>query len=464
MNQPARWIQNSEREIPVVQPAKRIPFVKLFMRYPFFLLALGPPIFRVPIVGSDTSQAHFDFWSIFQVGWISLIALRALLRLAAAHSINIPKRVRSILKLAFYLGLLFLLSVTYSPGRIVSLEFSALYFMTLICVVEFVVDTYRDPPDWYQCVLHFRLVSLLVYILVILTLPFAPNLVMQVIPGAGVRLLGGAVGSPTTLCPIIAIISAYSFRHSLEPRFRSTVLFLVGLAGSLITQSRGTDIALLIVLAILVIGWGRASKRSANTFIALSMTSLLLTGVVLGAIGGDRIWNTFNRGQDAASIASGSGRTEIWSFAIQYCLTHPQGMGYVAGFRSIFTKHFDLNFVGDVTRLGTSHNAYIQYLVDGGWLGLALYLFMLAKIFAVGMRFTKRGSLAVSTLESSTVHAIRCGLLLLVYCLADGMDTSVFNIPLQEPFYYQNIIVAIILGACATMLVNSRPRYASIAR
>jgi hypothetical protein len=44
------------------------------------------------------------------------------------------------------------------------------------------------------------------------------------------------------------------------------------------------------------------------------------------------------------------------------------------------------------------------------------------------------------------------------------MDTSVFNIPLQEPFYYQNIIVAIILGACATMLVNSRPRYASFAR
>jgi O-antigen ligase len=287
---------------------------------------------------------------------------------------------------------------------------------------------------------------------------------MQVVPGAGVRLLGGAVGSPTTICPIIAIISAYSFRHSLEPRFRSTAFFLVGLAGTLIAQSRGTDLALLIVLAILAIEWGRTSKRSAYSLIAVLMTSLLITGVILGAIGGGRIWDTLNRGQDTSGIASASGRTDIWKFAIQYCVTHPQGMGYVAGFRSIFTKHFDLNFGADVSHLGTSHNAFIQYLVDGGWLGLAIYLLMLAKMIALGWRFAKGQSFVISAPVSSTIHAIRCGLLLLAYCLADGMDTSVFTIPLQEAFYYQNIIVAINLGACATMVFVSRPRYASFAK
>src|ERR1035437_4551858 len=152
MQQSARWIDSNDYEVPGAQHPRRLSFLKFLMRYPIFLLAFGPPIFRSrgALVGVDTSQAHFDFWSIFQVGWISLIALRAILRLAAARSILIPKQIRSILKLAFFLGLLLLASVAYSPGRIVSAEFTILYFLILICVVEFIVDAYRNPPDWMQ--------------------------------------------------------------------------------------------------------------------------------------------------------------------------------------------------------------------------------------------------------------------------------------------------------------------------
>jgi hypothetical protein len=44
------------------------------------------------------------------------------------------------------------------------------------------------------------------------------------------------------------------------------------------------------------------------------------------------------------------------------------------------------------------------------------------------------------------------------------MESSNFTIPLQGPFYYQNIIVAIILGASATLLIASRTQYTSLAR
>jgi len=409
-------------------------------------------------VAGDTSQAHFDFWSVYQVGWISLIALRAILRLASARSIRIPKQIRSILRYAFFLGLLFLVSVAYSPGRIVSLEFSILYFLTLICVVEFIVDTYREAPDWLQCIFQLRLVSLMLFGAVLLTLPFAPSLVMAIVPGAGIRLLGNAVGSTPVLCPIIAIISAYSLLHSLESRVRATGFFLVGLAGTLMTQSRGTEVALFIVLAILSLGWAKKSRRSAYILIFAVAASILLAAAVVGSIGGGRIWNAFNRGQDVAGIANASGRTEIWKFAIQYSMTHPQGMGYVAGFRNIFTHHFDLNFEGDVTHLGTTHNTFVQYLVDGGWLGFLLFLIMSVKVVALGWRVTKKRSLVRLASECSTPHAIRCALLLLVFCFVEGMDTSVFNIPLQCAFYYQNIIVAIILGASASVLIASRFR------
>src|ERR1700678_4347073 len=97
-------IDRSEREILAAQAPRRLSMVRFFLRYPIFLLAFGPPIFRAPIAASDANQAHFDLWSVFQFGWIFLIALRAILRLVSTRSILIPKQIRSILRLAFFLG------------------------------------------------------------------------------------------------------------------------------------------------------------------------------------------------------------------------------------------------------------------------------------------------------------------------------------------------------------------------
>ena len=174
MNQPVRWIRNEEPEGHSANHSARLSFLKFLMRYPIFLLAFGPPIFRSfnTYAGFDTSQSHFDIWSIFQVGWLALIALRAIRRLTSARSILIPRQIRSILKYSFFLGLLYVVSIEYSPGRIISAEFSLLYFLTFICVVEFLVDVYQDPPNWMQCLLHLRLISLLLYAVVIVTPPF----------------------------------------------------------------------------------------------------------------------------------------------------------------------------------------------------------------------------------------------------------------------------------------------------
>src|SRR5580698_3278499 len=160
MRQSARLMNNSESGLPAVYASRRLSALRFFLRYPIFLLAFGPPIFRVQTIGTDTSQSHFDIWSVLQVGWISMISLRAIFRLTSARSILIPNQIRSILRLAFFLGVIFLASVAYSPGRLVSMEFSILYFMTLICVIEFIVDTYSDPPDWIQCLFQLRFVAL----------------------------------------------------------------------------------------------------------------------------------------------------------------------------------------------------------------------------------------------------------------------------------------------------------------
>ncbi len=467
MIQPATWLENDELETPEEQTSGRLSFLKFLLRYPIFILAFGPPIFRAPSAnaGVDTAQAHFDIWNIIQVGWISVIALRAILRLAFAQSILIPKQIQFILKLAFFLGLLFLISVLYSPGRIISAEFSILNFFTLICVAEFIADVYQNPPNWMQCLFHLRTISLLLLAVLLLLLPIEPSYAMSFAPGVGIRLLGGTIAPTTVICPVIAIISAYSFMYFLEPRIRSALFFMIGLAGTLATQTRGSEIALFVVLAILSIGWAKRSKRSAYIVISGLMAFILMAGGVVGAVGGERILSAFNRGQDAEGIANASGRTFIWEYAIEYCMAHPQGMGYVSGFRTYFTHSFDLSYGGmDVTKLGNCHNSFMQVLADAGWLALALYLLMMAKIVLLGWRFAKKNAVAVSEPDRAASHAIRCALLLLVFCFVCGMEASDFVTPLRTVYYFQYIIIAIILGASESLLIASRPRYTSLAR
>jgi hypothetical protein len=364
--------------------------------------------------------------------------------------------------LFFILGLLFLASAEYSPSRLASAAYAIFYLLTLICVAEFVVDSYRNPPDWMQCLFHLRFMFLLLFLLVLCTIPFRPMMVMAVIPGVGIRLSGGAVASITVICPLTVIISAYTFLFSLESKARSIIFFMIGMAGTLLAQSRGCEIALLASLALVAFLWATSGKRSSYLFLAASFASVLLGGVVLAIIGGGRIWSLFNRGGDTADIESASGRTDIWKFVFQYCMAHPLGMGYVAGFRIIFRQYFALGLQFEVTRIGNAHNAFMDVLAGAGWPALAVYVVLLVKIVALGWRYARKRSIFSISSELPPRHALRCSLALLVYCLISGLTAADFVVPLKAPFYLQFVIIAMILGMSARMLAASRVRPAHL--
>jgi len=448
-------------ELQTVNRPKRLSSLKFFLRYPIFLLAFGPPVFK-SAVGGDTSQAHFDIWNIIQVGWISLVALRAIVRLASAGSVSIPRQARSILKYPILIGILFLISVTYSPGRIISAEYTFLYFLSVICLIEFVSDAYRDPPDWMQCMFQLRQVALVLVAIVLATLPLAPSLVMQQVQGAGIRLLGGMVASMSFYPEIIAIISAYTFLYSLESRVRSAVLFLIGLACSLAAQSRGVEISLFIVLLVLAVGRAKMGRRSSYLLFSGFVAVLLIAGVALAAVGPERMWNAFNRGQDLEGILTASGRTGVWADEIAYCVSHPQGMGYIAGVRTFRRSDYSTNLHAALTNIGGTDSSYIQVLVDGGWLGIAFYLIMITKTIVLGRRFSRERSAATLAPEGLVYHPLRCALFVLMFCLIEGIESPVYVLPLFGSFYSQNIVIAIILGACGTAIAAFRPRYNAI--
>jgi hypothetical protein len=302
----------------------------------------------------------------------------------------------------------------------------------------------------------------ILFIVALVTLLFKPILVMALIPGIGIRLTGGAVAPVTVICPMIAIIAAYSFMYSLESRVRSTFFFLVGLAGTVATQSRGSELALLLLLALLAMEWSNTSKRSAYLFITGFMASIVLFGGLLGGIGGERIWNIFNRGQSMEGIKTGSGRTEIWKFVIQYCMTHPQGMGYIAGFRILFRQYFSIGSQVYGQHIGNAHNSFLDILADAGWLALTIYLIMLVKIVRIGLRYARKYTFMTRAPDSASRHALRCALFLLFSCFANGMDTADFSVPLRESFYLQFIIISIILGISARMIAASRSQHITL--
>lgn len=463
------WFRDSYRhEVLGAQHTGYLSRLKFLTRYPVFLLGFGPPIFRSQAI--DATSGVIDYWSFLQVGWLSLIAFRAINRLVSAQPILIPKQIRSILWLAFSLGLLFLASAAYSPSHVVSAAYSVLYFLTLICVTEFIVDVYRKPPNWVECLFQLRHVTLFLLALVVLLIPIHPQSVMTVTTVAGVRLTGGTVTSAPLICPIIAIISAYSFLHSLESRGSAFLLFLVGLGGTLATWARGSEIALFICLSLVVMAWARTNQRTASAVISGAMAFMALVGLAAGAVGGGRIWNTFNKGQSVAGIESASGRTEIWAFVVKYCLAHPQGMGYVAGFRIVFRQYFSLKSGQTLSQLGSAHNTFVDVLAGAGWLALGIYLIMMVKIVKLAWRFAKRQSGLASTLDRSSLHGIRCSLVLLVFCFTYGMGATELSAPLRAGFYILYIIIAIVLGASANMLTASRannlppPRDISVSR
>jgi O-antigen ligase len=448
---------NLSSDVKAQQP-RHLSALMFFKKYPIFLLAFGPPLFR-PLKGIDITRGELDIWSYLQVGLIVLVSIPAILRLLYAESITIPAQVRSILRLAFFLGFLFLLSTIYTTSRFTTVSYSICYLLTLLCMVDFIAQANHTPPNWMQCIYQLRFVSFILLLVAIMALFIDPMFVMSVTQNEEIRFSGSNVAPVSVICPIIVIISVHSFLYRLESKVKSVLCFLVGMAGTLLSQSRGSELALVFALAIIGLFWAKAKRQTAYIFISGSLLFICLSGFLVGSIGAGRIWSIFNRGQDVRGIESASGRIEIWTYVIQYCITHPWGMGYIAGFRTLFRNYYSLWLTVDVTHIGGAHNSFIQVLADAGWLALAVYLIMIVKVIAIGWRAAKVSSSASMEFVSTFSHMMACAMALLFFCLVNGMTTTDFIVPLRASFYFQNIIIAIILCAFAKMIYASRRKY-----
>lgn len=428
-------------------------YLNLLLRYPILLLASGPPY---PMVAADIhgnydpSLPHYNYWNIFRVALLFVVAARATYRLASTHSVAIPRPARSILAFAFFLGALFVISSVYSSGHTLTIEYAFLYLLTLICVLEFLVDAYRNPPDWMNILFGLRFICLASLLLLLLVVPFKPQLgIMNT--HYGIRLLGGGICPVNSVCPVIAIISAYRFLHSLESKISSAFLFLVSTIALVASQWRGAEISLLIVLIVLGIGWARTRKHFAIEVGSVAASFVLCAGLAVAAFGPHRVWVRFSHNQELGEFLGGSGRVEQWVALLTYCVHHPLGMGYVAGIRNAYIGQFAKGGPWDQSHFAFIDNGYFEVLGDAGWLAFAVYATFLVMTAACGWRFVKRRSFAAVSQNGTTSGPLRCTMLLFMCFLMQQMENSDYVIPLRQSFYLQYIVIAFILAQSAVM-------------
>ncbi|MBA2556133.1 MAG: O-antigen ligase family protein [Chloroflexi bacterium] len=199
-------------------------------------------------------------------------------------------------------------------------------------------------------------------------------------------------------------------RHWSLVRLSLLALFSALLVG---TKSRGAVAGTLVAVLLLLVFTPSKRKRAAGLLIGLLVVAVGLAGPGVGIVEGFAL-----RGQTADALTTLNGRTEIFTYALQFVKERPLlGHGYLAG-RYLF---LDLIYWSP----GESHNVFVEIAVSMGLLGLAAFALLLGRAM-YGLAKAIRGA-------SFTVGMLgREAAAILAYMLVNGMVTEAFIAPGYE--------------------------------
>jgi probable O-glycosylation ligase (exosortase A-associated) len=187
------------------------------------------------------------------------------------------------------------------------------------------------------------------------------------------------------LCMILPML-VYLSREEPRPWLKKTlrIMFFFTIIAILFTYSRGAFLGLLIILAALI--W-RSPWR-----LRFAM-ALLIGALVATPFLPDRLWERIQSigQQDSAETRDTSvqGRFEAWRTAWNIAVDHP----FVgAGFRALWNEDIWNTYSGATSYLAVrdAHSLYFEVLEEHGFLGFALYLFVLASTLVTLRQIRKR--------------------------------------------------------------------------
>lgn len=199
--------------------------------------------------------------------------------------------------------------------------------------------------------------------------PLAPSLAYISEDGtrSTVARLGGVALHPS----MVALMASVIFLHSLlllrGPRRLLGCAF--ALLSMVLTYTRSTEIIFLLVLWIYLLFLSRG--RSLRW---LGVATLLIA-IAAGALFSQKLDAYLSRGQSAADVSSGSGRTLVWEVGMRAWAERPLlGYGFISGPRNAFRD----NWKQAHWLPPHAHNEFVQALMSGGLVsgGLIIWLYL----------------------------------------------------------------------------------------
>lgn len=218
---------------------------------------------------------------------------------------------------------------------------------------------------------------------------------------------------------LVALLLGAPRSHQLLrwPPWLYGILLAAAVTALLATRTRGALGGCAVgCIAVLFAGRRRVSRRD---LLGLGITGGILAAIVVG----DDIVGFILRGEGAARLETLNGRLDLWQEAIDLVRQEPVlGYGLTAS-RGLFLSS---------TGLGGAHNAFINVLVDGGLVGGACWLALIATVFV-----------AIGRLRNSSAVQLDVPLLLgsMVFLVVNSMTAEGLSVPANIASIWLYVVV-----------------------
>jgi O-antigen ligase len=242
----------------------------------------------------------------------------------------------------------------------------------------------------------------------------------------GGRLSGG-VGDPNFTAAVLVSAVALSLFMALAPgRSRLYRIVMLGLSvlslvAVFLTQSRGGVVALGVVFVVAIVFGGRARAQIVGVSLVVGSIGLIYLALLAPP-------HALSRLSDLRA-GGGTGRTDLWSIALQVFERHPvKGVG-LENFQVVspiyaVTTDTDLPRADVVVTQGApTHNTYLQILAELGVVGELLFLGVLGLV----LEATRRGVQLLAQRGKQTLELVGRGL----FVGTIGMLTAFFFLSAQ---------------------------------
>lgn len=332
-----------------------------------------------------------------------ILGLSLLMLLAARRKSWITSILRGLPGGLFALGMIFLVSTTWSVFPVWTFLKSGEFLLDVALLATMLVaiksiENYENFLNWTWSIYG----SLLAWIWLGIAL-FPKDALQRGVGTLGVQLFGivpwvhaNSVGEFGAILAVVAVSRLLSNTGGKQDRFWYTGILFFSLATLILAQTRsaiaGFAVALILVLFL-------SGRRALNVFLFFGGALLLLIGGVSTVA-----VEFLQRGQNIHVVQQLTGRTQYWAIAWHKFLERPwTGYGAFAGGRFLVLTYFPVNH-------SQMHSDYFEILIGTGFLGVACIFVVLASTWLILSRIYRRsaaGSLErILSIETMGVLAV----------------------------------------------------------